>query len=96
MKKLSETYKELGIAFEFPIRIKDKNGKETYYENSADYWSRLEFDERGNDKDKERLDWLLDDDTRVVIELVYKEGEKTMLDYLESREDIDRAIRSNK
>ena len=46
--------------------------------------------------DEERLDWLLDDDTRVVIELVYKEGEKIMLDYLESREDIDRAIRSNK
>ena len=49
-----------------------------------------------NITDKERLDWLLDDDTRVVIEFVYKERGKTMLDYLESREDIDRAIHSNK
>ena len=34
MKKLSETYKELGIAFTFPIKIKDAKGKETYYEDS--------------------------------------------------------------
>jgi hypothetical protein len=34
MKKLSETYKELGIAFTFPIEIKDANGNETYYEDS--------------------------------------------------------------
>ena len=34
MKKLSETYKELGIAFTFPIEIKDANGELTYYENS--------------------------------------------------------------
>jgi hypothetical protein len=34
MEKLSETYKELGIAFTFPIEIKDANGNETYYEDS--------------------------------------------------------------
>ena len=34
MKKLSDTYKELGIAFTFPIEIKDANGNQTYYENS--------------------------------------------------------------
>ena len=31
MKKLSEIYRELVIAFIFPIEIKDANGKETYY-----------------------------------------------------------------
>ena len=44
MKKLSETYKELGIAFTFPIEIKDANGNVTYYENSNDYWYRYERD----------------------------------------------------
>ena len=37
MKKLSETYKELGIAFSFPIRIKDAKGNETYREDSKGY-----------------------------------------------------------
>lgn len=47
MKKLSETYKELGIAFSFPIHIKDDKGYETYYENSAGYWRRYEYDDNG-------------------------------------------------
>ena len=44
MKKLSETYKELGIEFTFPIEIGDKKGKTTYYENSDGFWSRREYD----------------------------------------------------
>jgi len=28
MEKLSETYKEIGIAFAFPIEIKDEKGNE--------------------------------------------------------------------
>ena len=47
MKKLSETYKELGIAFSFPIHIKDDKGYETYYENSGDYWCKSEYDANG-------------------------------------------------
>ena len=47
MKKLSETYKELGIAFSFPIEIKDANGKLTYYEDSDDYWRKWERDANG-------------------------------------------------
>ncbi len=34
MRKLSETLKELGIAFIFPIEIKDANDNETYREDS--------------------------------------------------------------
>ena len=48
MKKLSETYKELGIAFSFPIEIKDANGNETYYEGSKGYWQRCECDAKSN------------------------------------------------
>ena len=48
MKKLSETYKEQGIAFSFPIKIKDANGNETYYEDSDGYWCRWEYDANGN------------------------------------------------
>jgi hypothetical protein len=47
MKLLSETYKEQGIAFEFPIEIKNENGNQTYYENSRGYWRRREYDENG-------------------------------------------------
>ena len=51
MKKLSETYKKLGIAFTFPIKIKDANGNQTYYEAHYwyGYWHRYEYDEKGNE-----------------------------------------------
>jgi len=48
MKKLSDTYKELGIDFTFPIEIKDANGNETYHENSNGFWSKREYDSNGN------------------------------------------------
>ena len=47
MKKLSETYKELGIDFSFPIKIKDANGKVTYFEISRGYRYKFEYDARG-------------------------------------------------
>ncbi len=33
---------------DFPFIIKDKNGNETYYENSDEYWSKKEYDSNGN------------------------------------------------
>jgi len=48
MKPLSETLTELGIAFSFPIIIKDDNGKLTYYEDSNGYWVKWERDGNGN------------------------------------------------
>ena len=42
MKKLSDTLTELGIAFRFPIEIKDTNGKRTYYEDSKGDWYKIE------------------------------------------------------
>ena len=49
MKKLSEVYKELGIAFTFPIRIKNEMGNRTYYENNDGYWCKREYDSAGNE-----------------------------------------------
>jgi len=49
MKPLSEIYKELGIAFRFPIIIKDARGNETYTEYSNRYYYRSEYDCRGNE-----------------------------------------------
>ena len=49
MKKLSEVYKKLGIAFTFPIEIKDKKGKRTYCEDWDGFWTRREYDENGNE-----------------------------------------------
>ena len=56
MKKLSETYKELGIAFTFPIQIKDDKGNETYHEDSSDYWYRYEYDAKGRKTYYEDID----------------------------------------
>lgn len=36
MKPLSETYKELGIGFTFPIEIWDANDRVTYFEDCDD------------------------------------------------------------
>jgi hypothetical protein len=52
MKKitpLSDTYKKLGIAFTFPIEIKDKKGKRTYCEDWDGFWTRREYDEDGKE-----------------------------------------------
>jgi len=48
MKKLSDTYKELGIDFIFPIEINDTKGNRTYYEKSEGYWEKCEYDDNGN------------------------------------------------
>jgi hypothetical protein len=47
MKKLSDTYKELGIDFSFPIEIKDANGNKTYYETIDGDWWKREYDAKG-------------------------------------------------
>ena len=33
---------------EFPFEIKDKNGKQIYYEDSTGFWIKREFDSNGN------------------------------------------------
>ena len=48
MKPLSEIYKELGIAFTFPIDIEDANGYPAYYELSDGFWQKWEHDAVGN------------------------------------------------
>ena len=48
MKPLSKIYKELGIAFTFPIEIEDYNGNQTYFEDSDGYWHKREYDTDGN------------------------------------------------
>ena len=49
MKKLSDTYKELGIAFTFPIEIKDSKSNQTYHEGSDGYWCKGEYDSDGKE-----------------------------------------------
>ena len=49
MKKISETYKELGIDFTFPIEIRDANGNRTYFEASDGRWSKFEYDANGKE-----------------------------------------------
>jgi hypothetical protein len=49
MKKLSDTLKEMGVEFTFPIEIKNEAGKETYFENSRGYWYKRKYDSEGNE-----------------------------------------------
>ena len=56
MKKLSETLTELGIAFSFPIEIKDDKGNRTYCEASDGYWWKREYDSNGNETYQEDSD----------------------------------------
>tara|TARA_S200002703_G_scaffold154524_1_gene157470 strand:- start:913 stop:1236 length:324 start_codon:yes stop_codon:yes gene_type:complete len=49
MKKLSETLKEQGIVFTFPIEIKHANGESVYYEDSTGFRCKYEYDARGNE-----------------------------------------------
>ena len=53
MKKLSETYKELGIAHTFPIIIttiiRDVDGYQTYCEDSDGYCEKWERDAKGRE-----------------------------------------------
>lgn len=34
---------------EFPFEIKDPNGNEIYFENSASYWAKREYDAAGKE-----------------------------------------------
>ena len=56
MKPLSETYKELGIEFTFPIEINDAKGNVTYLEDNGVFCCRWEHDSRGNVTYYEDLD----------------------------------------
>ena len=49
MKPLSETLTELGIAFSFPIIIRDANGNRTYCEYSSGYYYKGEYDANGRE-----------------------------------------------
>lgn len=49
MKKLSETYKELGIAFALPIEIQNTDGRTTYHETNNGFWYKYEYDANGNE-----------------------------------------------
>ena len=42
------------------LEIKDKNGKQIYFENSSRYWSKREYDSEGNEIYVEKSDgtWL--------------------------------------
>ena len=56
MKPLSETYKELGIAFSFPIEIMEANDRLTYWENSDGFWERFEYNAEGRPTYSENID----------------------------------------
>jgi len=47
VSKLSDTLKEMGVGFTFPIQIKNAVGKETYFENINGYWHKSEYDSAG-------------------------------------------------
>ena len=60
MKKISDTLKELGVIFSFPIKIMDANGNVTYFEDSDDFWYKSEYDtyDKETYSEDSNGDWL--------------------------------------
>ena len=60
MKKISDIYKELRIAFKFPIQIRGSDGNkitaETDCKHSNGYWCKQEYDSNGNETYYENSD----------------------------------------
>jgi len=48
LNNMSKTIAQQLNIKEFPFEIKDKKGKQIYYENSDGYWIKREFDQNGN------------------------------------------------
>ena len=64
---------------EFPLIIKDSNGKEIYYENYNGYWNKREYDSNGKEIYYENSNGEIHDnrpktDVQKAIELLTKEG----------------------
>jgi hypothetical protein len=59
---------------DFPFEIKDKNGKEIYYENSSGLWNKWERDDKGNVIYSENSDGvIIDNRPKPMIELTLED-----------------------
>ena len=58
---------------EFPFKIKDKNGKQIYFENSRGFWEKREFDQNGKQIYYENSDGYIEDNRPMVVELTIDE-----------------------
>jgi len=59
---------------DFPFVIKDKNGNEIYFENSSGYWSKLEYNNKGNRICSENSDGkIIDNRPKQMIELTLQD-----------------------
>jgi len=56
MKTISQ---QLNVT-EFPFEIKNKNGKEIYFETSKGYWFKKEYDSNGNEIYYENSDGIIE------------------------------------
>jgi len=64
---------QLNITY-FPFTIKDKNGNQTYFENSNGYWFKREFDSNGKEIYFENSDGdILDNRPKKHVTLTIKE-----------------------
>jgi hypothetical protein len=54
---------------DFPFIIRDKNGKKIYWENSAGYWHKTEYDTYGNVIYRETSDGILIDKRPKIVEV---------------------------
>ena len=56
---------------DFPFRIKDKNGNQTYFENSGGFWVKQEYDSNGNlihyeNSDGDWIKWEYDSNGKEI------------------------------
>jgi hypothetical protein len=82
MERLSNTYEKDGTSYEFPIIIRDKNGRQIYYENSIGDCCESRYDSSGNQiynetsdgfwwkrkYNSDRVTTLYEDSTGIIID----------------------------
>jgi hypothetical protein len=68
----------------------------TNYDKAAERVNSAQLERENAEllKDKARLDWLLDEDSGVNIEWIYRKDGKPCIQWFDERSDIDKAIQS--
>jgi len=71
---MKETLAQFLKVKDFPFIIKDKNGKQIYYENSTGFWSKTEYNSDGNEIYYEHSDgFIIDKRPKAVVEMTLQE-----------------------
>jgi hypothetical protein len=71
---MKETLAQFLKVKDFPFTIKDKNGKQIYFEDSNGFWSKTEYNSDGNEIYYEHSNgFIIDKRPKPVVEMTLQE-----------------------